>query len=125
MQLGTEIPVSPRDNHRIHLEVVKAELGKILPGIAENAAQIPSVGLMLQHGANHIEAAIVGGAKDSEFSEDKKLLQAAAEQLGQLVATLEAQQSLTQPVEPAAGMAPVPPAPPEALPAPVPAAPVA
>lgn len=118
LTLGRAIPVSPRDAHRIHIEVLKQELEQILPNLGQNPQLMGVVQQFLQHWASHIEAAIAGGAKESEYAEDKKQVQAAAQQLGQLAATFQAQQAvqagaapgLAAPAEAPEGAAPEAPA---------------
>lgn len=94
---GQEVPVSPRDGHRIHIEVLKQQLEQTLPQIAENMQAIVPVRAMLQHYAQHIDAAIQGGAPAAEFAEDRRQLQEAAKQLQELEQAFMAAQQAAQP----------------------------
>jgi hypothetical protein len=98
LERAKEVPVSPRDNHGIHIELVKplaAQLGELL-------AQQPSpevVGAFqatLTHWAAHIEAAVGAGAPKEAFAEDTRQIREAATQLGQLQAAMQAQAAVQQ-----------------------------
>lgn len=111
LEQGKAVPVSPRDNHRIHIAVIKEQLAEFLPRIGENLQLVGPAQVFLQHYSDHIDAAVQGGAKESEFAIDRKQIQAAAEQLGQLMAEVEQQLMAAQagqvPAQPA-GEAPAP-----------------
>lgn len=117
LEQGKAIPVSPRDNHRVHIAVLKEALGEFLPRLGENLQLVGAAQLFLQHYSDHIDAAVQGGAKESEFTVDRQQIAAAAEQLGQLMAGVEQQLAARQAEQVAAetaGAVPVAPAAPAA-----------
>ena len=90
---GREVPVSPRDNHRVHIETLKATIAAAAEQIGSgDPALMAAFQAMLGHWAQHIEVAVAAGAKKDEFAEDLRQIKEAATQLGQLQATLAAQQ---------------------------------
>ncbi len=107
LELGKAVPVSPRDNHRVHIAVLKEQLAEFLPKIGENLQLVGAAQTFLQHYSDHIDAAVQGGAKESEFSVDRQQIQAAAQQLGELMATVEQQLAAAQAEQVAAEAAPV------------------
>lgn len=84
--IGKEVPVSARDNHRIHADVLKAELPALAAGIAQDPSIAAELEAKLAHWAAHYEAAIEGGALPADWAEDKKMLDAAAQELAKLSA---------------------------------------
>jgi hypothetical protein len=90
---GKEVPVSPRDNHQVHIEVLKQVIAAAAEQLGSgDPALMASFELALGHWAQHIEVAVASGAKKDEFAEDLRQIREAATQLGQLQATLAAQQ---------------------------------
>jgi len=90
---GREVPVSPRDNHRVHIETLKPIIAAAAEQIGSgDPALMAAFQTMLGHWAQHIETAVAAGAKKDEFAEDLRQIKEAATQLGQLQATLAAQQ---------------------------------
>lgn len=92
LQSGTPVPVSPRDNHPVHIEVIRelaagvgAALAQPTPEIIEAFKQI------LQHWQDHISAAVASGMDKAAFAEDMRQITESAKQLGELEATLAAQ----------------------------------
>lgn len=115
---GKQVPVSPRDNHQVHIEVIKpniAELAGQLAGASPEVLNIFQLGL--EHWEAHISAAVAGGAQKDAFAEDLRQIREAAKQLGELQAVAAQQQQLQAQqdgVPPAPGAPPAPPVPPAA-----------
>lgn len=99
------VAVSPRDNHLIHIQVLKAGLGLLAPeavkGDPKALALMPA---FLQHWAEHLAAAEAGGVDKKELAPLVAELTAVGKQLGELQAHAQAS---TQQVQ--AGGAPLPP----------------
>lgn len=96
LALSKDVPVSPRDNHRVHIEVLKQELAGVFGQIGQDMQALIPAQKMLEHYGAHIDAAIAGGAKDSDFAEDKKQLQTAAAQLRPLIEQMQTAQAAQQ-----------------------------
>lgn len=74
IQAGMKVPVSPRDNHEIHLQVLLQDIGTKVQGQAQNFTPeiIPLLKAEVEHGADHIrylksdksKKAIVGDLED-------------------------------------------------------------
>jgi hypothetical protein len=93
LSAGREVPVSPRDNHQVHIEVLKPVIAAAAEQLGSgDPALMASFQIALGHWAQHIEVAVAAGAKKDEFAEDLRQIREAATQLGQLQATLAAQQ---------------------------------
>lgn len=56
MELGKKIPVSPRDNHEIHLQVLLQDIGTKVQQSAKqyNPAIVPLLKIEVEHGAQHL-----------------------------------------------------------------------
>lgn len=84
---GQPVPVSPRDNHKLHLSVVMPLLEKIAASIHEGQTGTAVLDVMAAHANEHVQMALSHGAKASEFSQESSLLKKLApviEQLHQL-----------------------------------------
>lgn len=117
---GQAVPVSPRDNHLIHMNI-------LMPAMEQSAAQIMSGQLptdtleaMVAHLNEHYNAALSQGVKRDALAQVKTLLDKAGQELAKLktldqqAASLQAQhQDLTAqpqlPAAPAPGQIPQPP----------------
>lgn len=74
IQAGMKVPVSPRDNHEIHLQILLQDMGTKVQGQAQNFTPeiIPLLKAEVQHGADHLrilksdksKKAIVGDLED-------------------------------------------------------------
>jgi hypothetical protein len=98
LSLGKKMPVSPRDGHRVHTQILQADLQGILQAPPDPAI----IQAYLSHWQEHISAAIQAGDKESDWSDD--------------VAQIEALTQAAQQPPPEAAMeqaAPAPEAPPE------------
>jgi hypothetical protein len=85
------VPVSPRDNHRVHIDTATAELGALAQALGTNPEQVlPAVEAFLTHISEHINAAVQSGVPEKEFAEDIAGLKQLAAQVGQIKAEVEA-----------------------------------
>lgn len=79
-----EVPVSPRDNHRVHLDVLRVAIEGALEPLAENPADLPKVMAMISHAKAHV--AFGTEAKVENFSGDAAFLTEIEKRLVQLQA---------------------------------------
>jgi hypothetical protein len=94
---GLPVPVSPRDNARLHLDMIAQALSPLAQGLASEPEKvIPLIGAFVQHAQDHINAAVSAGAKQSEFADDIKGLTGLAKQVGEIQAQLDAAEQLKQ-----------------------------
>lgn len=106
---GQPVPVSPRDNHLIHLQA----LDGAMEGAAQNLAQDPRAGAPLQamndHAAMHVQAALDAGA-DKEtvdpFLQKVEAIHQALQQVEQLKAQQAAVEGQLQTMQQAEGGVP-------------------
>lgn len=84
---GQAVPVSPRDNHRVHLDVLKPAMEQAGMEVAANPAVTPLLQSLVDHASQHIARAQEQGANPEEFAEDVAMVEqltAALQQLAQL-----------------------------------------
>ncbi|NBW10609.1 MAG: hypothetical protein EBR82_21550 [Caulobacteraceae bacterium] len=84
MAIGKQVPVSSRDNHRIHADVLKEELPNLAAAVATDPTAAAELQAKVKHWADHLEAAMQGGALPADWDEDKKIIQAAMAELSKL-----------------------------------------
>ena len=84
MAVGKALPISSRDNHRIHADVIKADLQQLAQALMQDHTLLPEVQLKLQHWKDHFDAALQSGAQADAWVEDKKLIDAVTAELGNL-----------------------------------------
>jgi len=114
---GESVPVSPRDNHQVHIEALKPNITALASKLGEATPEMLAVfQIGLEHWEAHISAAVAGGAPKDAFAEDLRQIREAAKQLGELQAVAAQQQQLQAGQPPAAGAAPVAAPPPAAAP---------
>jgi len=106
LERGEPVPVSPRDNHQVHIEVLKPRIAIVAEALQQPDEQVLAVFEgMLVHWNEHITAAVAAGADKEAFAEDLRQIKEAAQQMGELqanMAVMAEQQAL------AAGGAPAP-----------------
>lgn len=81
-----EVPVSPRDNHVIHRQVIKQDLLKlaeVLP-VSPDPKLLNAVSLGLVHYGAHIDAELAQGAKPEQLAEDIQWMQQTKEMIVKL-----------------------------------------
>jgi len=112
---GKAVPVSPRDNHQVHIDVIKPNIAELAQQLGNATPEIFAIfQLGLEHWEAHISAAVAGGAPKDAFAEDLRQIREAAKQLGELQAVAAQQQQLQAGQPPTAGAPPAPPVPPAA-----------
>lgn len=83
-ETGGQIPVSARDNHRIHLDVLRAAIEGAMEPLAANPADLPKVKGMVAHAKEHV---VIGTqAKVENFSGDAAFLTEIERRLAQFEA---------------------------------------
>lgn len=107
---GKDVPVSPRDNHQVHIDTIK-------PSVAALAQQLPKATpemlvifqTALGHWAAHIDAAVASGVDKSAFAEDLRQIKQASEESGNMQAVMDQQAQLEQQQQQQAPAGPVSP----------------
>lgn len=96
---GTEVPVSPRDNHAIHLGILMPVLEQTAQQAVEDPNAIGTLQAVLAHASAHVDAAKAQGQPDSvkEFEPTLKKLVAAIPELNK---NANAQQALAEGAQP-------------------------
>lgn len=102
ISLGRQVPVSPRDNHQIHLAVLNQEAAGLAPNVVTDKAARAALAGLVAHATAHIETALQHGAPAKELAEARKQVDAISKQLAELEAAEQ------QPPPPAGGGAPAP-----------------
>lgn len=93
---GQPVPVSPRDNHVIHLTSLMQEMDRAMQGAEADPGINDVLKGFIKHGQEHIQQALAAGMKPAELSEFTNKLQ----QVGQAVTQLDAyDQSIADAVE--------------------------
>jgi hypothetical protein len=82
LSIGKPVPVSSRDGHRVHTQLLQADLQAAMQAQPDPAV----IQAYLAHWQAHIEAAIQGGDKDSDWSQDVAQIQGIAQALEQAAA---------------------------------------
>ena len=123
---GQEVPVSPRDNHRVHLDV---ELPAITATVNSAMTQPEAVALLevlLSHAEQHLGFAMAQGADKSLFAADIQAVQQAKAAVQQIKAlTAQAQAGVEPGPDGAEAFAPLTPPSPMDVPPPVATVPAA
>lgn len=84
---GTQVPISPRDNHMVHLQVLMPALEQAAQVAAEQPDGVPVMEAMLLHAQGHLQGALQSGApKDQLKAVEQTItkLSKAMEQIKQL-----------------------------------------
>ena len=104
--IGKDIPVSPRDNHRIHADLLKPDVQQIFQNLMQDQSLIVELQLKLKHWSDHLQSALQGGALPADWAEDEQMLKEMSQQLSSMGAGQEQQGQVPQ-EQPPQGM-PVP-----------------
>jgi len=67
---GQPVPVSPRDNHKIHLQMVVPLMLQTAQGIQEGTTGTAVLEALAAHANEHIQRALQLGAKPAEYSQE-------------------------------------------------------
>lgn len=113
---GTTVPISPRDNHIVHLGVLMPALEQAAQVSAEDPQGVPVMEAMLAHATGHYKGAVASGAPKDQLKpieQTIKKLSQAMEQIKQLA--MAEQAAAAAAIGTATGAAP--PGPPPAGPA--------
>lgn len=96
---GSEVPVSPRDNHVVHLGVLMPTLEQVAQAAVEDPSAIPILQAILAHATAHLQAAEAAGLK-SAVAEFKPLISKLTKAIPELVKNAEAAQALAAGAQP-------------------------
>lgn len=81
---GTEVPVSPRDNHRLHLDMLWPNVDQVMQGLLTDPASTePLLNTLLAHARVHVQLGVAAGGEES-FAGDQQKLNVIAERLAAL-----------------------------------------
>lgn len=75
---GTAVPVSPRDNHRVHLDVLRAAIESALPKLADAPDQVGVLRAIISHAREHVR---FGAETKENFTEDAAFLEDVSKRL--------------------------------------------
>jgi hypothetical protein len=114
---GAQVPISPRDNHQVHLSVLMPAMEQAAPVAAQDPAGLGTLKAIYIHAQGHLDAALAAGGNKDELKPVGDLLnqiKGAIQQLDEVEqqqAALAAQQadevaseiSGEQPTQPTAG----------------------
>jgi hypothetical protein len=93
IQDGQPIPVSPRDNHGVHLDVLRQEVTEMIQAAGDSPDLVQILGALLEHAGQHVQYAEQMGMGD-QVAESKQWLEETQTILQQMVA--EEQQAKEQ-----------------------------
>lgn len=94
---GKPVPVSMRDNHQIHVEVLKQEFAPIAQAAAALDPAAFQIGMLfIQHWEQHIDALIAGGFDKTKLAPEVDELKQVAKQFGEIAAQIEHAQAKQQ-----------------------------
>lgn len=113
---GTQVPISPRDNHMVHLGVLMPALEQAAQVSAQQPDGVPILEALLAHASGHLAGALQSGAP-------KDQLKAVEQTVKKLTASMEQLKQLAQAEQAATALAAGGGAPPGAAPGPAPSAP--
>ena len=83
---GQPVPVSPRDNHVIHLDTLKGPIEQAGMELAQNPSVMPIIQALLDHAAQHIDMAQKSGVNPEELQDDIQQLEAIQQAIQQVQA---------------------------------------
>lgn len=108
MQLGDSSPVSPRDNHPVHLKVVLSEIQRAAPGIVKAPKEevphlLDNVSTALVHSQAHVDTWKSQGAKPEQTKPFQEAIDMADAQLKKFAKQVMVAQQQEQPEQPQEG----------------------
>jgi hypothetical protein len=86
LQTGAPVPVSPRDSHQIHLEILYPLLEQTAGAVMQGQVGTASLEGIVAHANEHMQMAIQQGVKAEEFKGLKQLIDQALQAVTQLKA---------------------------------------
>lgn len=87
---GKEMPVSPRDNHQIHINILKNDFMPIAAEAAKLNPQAAIIGLkFIAHWDAHMQELLKGGTDKTELAPEVKQLKDVSAQFGQILAQIK------------------------------------
>lgn len=109
---GQPVPVSPRDNHRIHLDVLKGPMEQAAQEVMQNPQTQPLLQNLLDHASQHVAIALESGVSKAAFKEDIAFLDNAQAAMQKLAEADAEKAALEEQAAQLAGAPPEAPAPP-------------
>lgn len=95
---GKEVPVSPRDNHDVHISTLKPSVEALAQQLGQADENMLAIfEASLKHWDAHITAAVAAGADKAAYAEDVRQIRTASKEVGQLRAVLAQQAQMQQP----------------------------
>jgi len=88
---GTAVPVSPRDNHIIHLGVIMPVMEQTALAAAKEPNAVPTLQALLAHAEAHHKAAEAAGAPKEQLQEAGKVIAALRSSMAEIVQLAEQQ----------------------------------
>lgn len=88
---GEDVPVSPRDNDQVHLDVVMQTAGKVLKTANEKSItpfSLDVISKFVGHMDNHLQAALAKGEKPEKFKVEMEFIKTAKEMVAHLQGAL-------------------------------------
>lgn len=93
---GTQIPVSPRDNHMVHLGVLMPALEQAAQAVAQQPDAVPILKAMSVHAAAHVQSAEVSGTPKDQLAPVQEVLNKLNTVMQQLEQLAQAEQATRQ-----------------------------
>lgn len=107
---GTQVPISPRDNHMVHLQVLMPALEQAAQISAQQPDGVPILEAMLMHAQGHLMSAEAMGAPKDQLKQVSTIVNKLSQSMEQLKQLAQAQQVTAQ-AQQAAAVASLPGAP--------------
>ena len=83
LQTGQQVPVSPRDNHFVHLQVLQQAISAMLEAAVEDPRVLHVMDMLSEHGVAHLDAAEAAG-QGKAVAEMRAFFQKVAQTTAQL-----------------------------------------
>jgi len=88
---GAQVPVSPRDNHLVHLGIIMPVMEQTAQAAAKDPHAVQTLQALLAHAESHYKAAEAAGAPKEQLQEIGKVLSALRSSMVQIVQLAEQQ----------------------------------
>lgn len=93
---GTQVPISPRDNHVVHLQVLMPALEQAAQISAQQPDGIPILEAMLMHAQGHLMGAEAMGVPKDQLKEPAAIINKLGQAMAQLKQIAQAEQAAAQ-----------------------------